>query len=98
MPIYEYRCGGCGRRFARLVGVLAADDPEECPNCGSAEVKRLISRFVRGRTEDQRIDELSDRLESMENPDDPRQVEEFMREAASAMDEDPNEIEPYLDD
>ncbi|NUL82104.1 MAG: zinc ribbon domain-containing protein [Armatimonadetes bacterium] len=98
MPIYEYRCGGCGRRFARLVGVLAADDPEECPSCGSADVKRLISRFVRGRTEDQRIDELSDRLESMENPDDPRQVEAFMREAASAMDEDPNEIEPYLDD
>jgi putative FmdB family regulatory protein len=41
MPIYEYQCEGCGRRFEELMssgGGLPA-----CPDCGSHEVRRLLS-------------------------------------------------------
>ncbi len=45
MPIYEFACQSCGHRFEELVGshvgVEAAD--VVCPECGSAEVERLIS-------------------------------------------------------
>ena len=43
MPIYEYRCDKCGRRFEELV--LTASDEVECPHCGCGKVERLISPF-----------------------------------------------------
>jgi putative FmdB family regulatory protein len=42
MPIYEYRCGTCGRAFERLVNGQQA---VACPTCGSADVTRLLSLF-----------------------------------------------------
>ncbi len=40
MPLYEYQCRECGRRFERLQKVN--DDPvSECPYCGGA-VDRLL--------------------------------------------------------
>jgi putative FmdB family regulatory protein len=42
VPIYEYRCGACGRSFERLV-----HGPETvvCPACDSGNVTRLLSLF-----------------------------------------------------
>ncbi len=44
MPIYEYRCGGCGA--VRVVFVQGYADPEGlvCESCGGTELKRIISR------------------------------------------------------
>jgi putative FmdB family regulatory protein len=42
MPLYEYECSDCGKRFDRLVAASAADDAA-CPRCGAAKVRRLIS-------------------------------------------------------
>ena len=54
MPLYEYRCRSCGARFERLVrgGAATADANGSqpaiaCPQCDSAEVKRLLSAFAR---------------------------------------------------
>ena len=44
MPIFEYRCGKCGREFEELESVANRDKPRECPACG-ARVKRMISTF-----------------------------------------------------
>ena len=41
MPLYEYRCGDCGREFEALVPAGRAD-AETCPDCGS-QVRRLLS-------------------------------------------------------
>jgi len=44
MPIYEYECMKCGKRFEAL-RPLAGDDAEvRCPSC-DGEVERQISTF-----------------------------------------------------
>jgi putative FmdB family regulatory protein len=40
MPIYEYKCKGCGNQFEALV--RKADVPE-CPSCKSTDLDRLLS-------------------------------------------------------
>ncbi|MAE69270.1 MAG: hypothetical protein CME06_02245 [Gemmatimonadetes bacterium] len=42
MPIYEFVCRGCETAFEELV---RADTRVECPSCGSAEVRKLLSSF-----------------------------------------------------
>ncbi|MBA2661762.1 MAG: zinc ribbon domain-containing protein [Bradymonadaceae bacterium] len=42
MPIYEYRCDGCEHVFEELQR-LSDPDPEACPKCASATVRRLMS-------------------------------------------------------
>jgi putative FmdB family regulatory protein len=46
MPIYEYRCGGCQRKFEQIVLRGRALEEAVCPRCGSREVERLLSSFA----------------------------------------------------
>ncbi len=41
MPIYEYRCAGCGKDFERYVQKSAT--AVVCPTCQSGDVKRTLS-------------------------------------------------------
>lgn len=41
MPIYEYRCAGCGRDFERYVSSQAV--AVACPDCASSQVTRRLS-------------------------------------------------------
>ena len=44
MPIYEYLCAACGRRFDHWFPSIAqVTAAVTCDVCGSAEVRRLIS-------------------------------------------------------
>ena len=88
MPIYEYRCGACGRKVTLLVGVVAEASDEECSFCGSLELTKLVSKFRRGRTEDDRVDEMADRLETLGEPESPGAMRELVKEMGKAMDED----------
>jgi putative FmdB family regulatory protein len=45
MPIYEYRCGACGKRSSSLLPSYSSPDPA-CPHCGKSELKRLVSTFA----------------------------------------------------
>ncbi|NLV73644.1 MAG: zinc ribbon domain-containing protein [Chloroflexi bacterium] len=48
MPIYEYRCMACRRRFNifhRSIRSVSEQHPL-CPHCGSQDARRLISRVV----------------------------------------------------
>ncbi|HHX41046.1 MAG TPA: zinc ribbon domain-containing protein [Armatimonadetes bacterium] len=58
MPIYEYRCVGCNRKFSHLHGMVANEAPLQCPRCGGTELKRLISRVSRARSEEEMFDAL----------------------------------------
>lgn len=68
--------------------MTAEPDDSKCPNCGSLDTQKLVSRFARYRNEDDRVDALADQLETMGEPDSPRQMREMMREMGKAMDED----------
>jgi putative FmdB family regulatory protein len=45
MPLYEYRCDECKRKFSLLVGVTARKAKQQCPKCGSRKITKLISRI-----------------------------------------------------
>jgi putative FmdB family regulatory protein len=42
MPIYAFRCAECGHDFDRLQK-LSDPDPEQCPACGAAAVRRQVT-------------------------------------------------------
>lgn len=70
----------------------------ECTKCGSEDVRKLVSRVGRFRTEDQRVDEIADRLENMADPDSPAAVRQLVRDVGSAMDDDvADEIEAMFE-
>lgn len=45
MPLYEYSCRDCGRRFETLV--FGSERPG-CPGCGGRSLERLLSTFAVG--------------------------------------------------
>jgi putative FmdB family regulatory protein len=48
MPIYEYRCAGCGAVFARLQSISNPAGDIRCPKCDSDETERILSTFAAG--------------------------------------------------
>ncbi|MBS1717486.1 MAG: zinc ribbon domain-containing protein [Armatimonadetes bacterium] len=98
MPVYEYRCEACGKKFQTLVGVTQDGAAVDCPACQSPLVTKLVSRFIRGRNEDARIDEMADRFENMTQPESYVEMRESMKEMGRAMDEDfSDEMEEALE-
>jgi putative FmdB family regulatory protein len=79
MPLFEYECRACGKRFTFLAGVISDNADAKCPRCNSAELRKLMSRFTRGRSDDARMDALADKLEGSDM-DDPAALRRFARE------------------
>jgi len=48
MPNYDYKCQSCGNRFSLFYKTYADYDSATkiCPNCGSEELSRLITRVA----------------------------------------------------
>lgn len=44
MPIYEYRCDGCGNQFEKLV--RASSPAVACPTCGEEKLEQQYSTFA----------------------------------------------------
>ena len=44
MPLFEFDCRACAAHFERLVSSEALNSVV-CPQCGSADVKKLFSKF-----------------------------------------------------
>lgn len=89
MPLYDYRCSECRKRFTLLVGMTADSKPPACPACGSLEVRKLISRFSRIKGDDERLDDFEDAALAAE--DDPRAMRKLMREMGKELGEDGEE-------
>ena len=86
MPIYEYRCAPCRRRV-QVLTLRASEKPEPlCDRCGSRALDRVPSRFAVARSEESRLDALSDpsQLAGVDE-NDPRSVARWMRRMSREM-------------
>ena len=43
MPIFEYRCEGCGHKFE---AILFGEQKPECPKCHTAKLEQQLSTFA----------------------------------------------------
>lgn len=46
MPIYEFRCRGCGFRFEALRPLGDTGAGLECPSCGAKDPEKQLSVFA----------------------------------------------------
>jgi putative FmdB family regulatory protein len=60
MPIYDYRCQSCHKRFAVFFRSYSNVAAVTCQHCGSEQVGRLAPRIAPLTSEDARLDRLSD--------------------------------------
>lgn len=90
MPIHDYRCARCGRRFQKLFRSFAeVRDPDACPHCGAADVSRLPPRVRVMRSEESRVEDLSDPSSMGELDErDPRSVARWAKRMGQEMGED----------
>ncbi len=56
MPIYEYQCLICEREFQRLILKRGDEEAALCPECGSGDLKKLVSRVAYHASESGRLD------------------------------------------
>jgi len=83
VPIYEYRCPRCGKRWNKLWATVPSEKQEKglrCRSCGGRSLKRLFSPFARTKSEEQRLESLADgsALAGLDEKD-PRSLARFMR-------------------
>ena len=89
MPIYRYRCLNCKKRFEIFLSYKEYGVKEIlCPHCQSDRVQRRIERIRVAKSEDSRLDSLTDvsDLEGLEN--NPRALGKMMRKMSNEMGED----------
>ncbi len=46
MPMYEYECGGCGKRFEVFQSMHANPEDTVCTHCRAKKATRLLSAFA----------------------------------------------------
>jgi len=89
MPSYEYRCKECGKRVSIFQSYDAyGKESVQCPHCGSEELQRTIARIRILRSEESRLDSLSDPSNwSGIDEEDPRSMARMMRKMGQEMGE-----------
>lgn len=91
MPIYDYRCGGCRRRVSLFFQTFSAAERAvpTCPECGSTELERLVSRVALLRSEESRLDDLADPGSFGDlDESDPRSMARWARRMGDSLGED----------
>lgn len=46
MPVYEYYCADCEKRFEALRPMSQADAPISCPRCQTPNARKVLSVFA----------------------------------------------------
>ncbi len=86
MPVYEYRCNGCGRKAALFYKTYkdydraTATHAQTCPHCGSRDLTRLISRVAIQKGDHNYAAMSSDQMLSVLEGGDSREVGRMMHD------------------
>jgi putative FmdB family regulatory protein len=89
MPTYEFRCNDCNHKFDIFLSYQEYENALiNCPACGGSNPARIIRPIRISRTEESRLDSLSDPnlLEGLD--DDPQTLGKMMREMSRELGED----------
>jgi len=97
MPIYEYGCYDCRKRvsvFWRSFSEAEKGTPR-CPRCGGTNLKRLVSRVARVRSEESRLESLADpaNLAGLDE-NDPKSLAKFMTKMSNEMGDEAGDLGP----
>ena len=89
MPIYEYRCEKCRKISSFLTTRISEKVDPVCEHCGSHAMNRLMSRFAMPKSEEARLDALSDpsKLGDFDEKD-PKSLARMMKRMGTEMGED----------
>ncbi|MGC9356238.1 MAG: FmdB family zinc ribbon protein [Anaerolineae bacterium] len=101
MPIYEYRCLNCRRRFSAFWRTYSAAEEAEpkCTHCGSDRVKRLVSRIRVVRSEESRMEDLADPSAWGDfDENDPKSMGRFMRKMMDEMGDEVGDLGPEFEE
>ena len=97
MPLFEYTCDNCHKRFTVLVGMTASADSNICPHCGHDQATKRVTRFARGRSDDDLMDDLAD-PDKLGDMDDPKAMRRWAKEMGKEMGEDlGDDFDEYLE-
>jgi len=89
MPIYEYVCLDCGKKFTLFKLNIVEKDEDRCPHCGSTNIKKLVSRVRFVMSEEERLERLADPSNwSGLDENDPKSMAKFMKKMGQELGED----------
>ena len=99
MPIYEYLCRSCRKKSSALVLIRARESEVRCKHCGGADLEKLWSRFASPKSEEARLDALSDPSAFAGlDENDPNSVAKFMKKMGQEMGEDVGDLEKAMEE
>jgi putative FmdB family regulatory protein len=96
MPTYDFNCLDCQQPFDVTMSYSEyGSRPVNCTHCGSANVRRRMTKVRIARSEDSRMESMMDEsaLQGMEN--DPKALGQMMKKMGKEMGED---VPPEFDD
>ena len=99
MPIFEYLCLKCKKRFSLLEGVGTYRPDRACPRCKSSNLKKLISSFATVKSDEARLEALADpsNLSGLDE-NDPKSIARWAKKMGREIGEDMGEdIDEMID-
>ena len=99
MPIYEYRCEGCGKISEFLV--IRTDETfiPQCKRCKSKKMSRILSRVRVVRSEESRLENLADPSKWGDlDEKDPKSMARMMKRMGKELGEDVENVDEMIDE
>ncbi|MBP5273589.1 MAG: zinc ribbon domain-containing protein [Abditibacteriota bacterium] len=69
MPVYEYRCKSCHKKFSLLRNVSERDLLPDCPGCGAPGAEAVISSFRPYKSHTEILDRLDRQFRNIDMND-----------------------------
>lgn len=88
MPIYEFHCEGCRRKVSVFQRSITSTAVPACPECGSENLRRLVSQFAFRRSSPGLGDFDMENLPPDVDENDPQSVARWARRMGEEVGED----------